>query len=282
MSVKKYTENLYTFYNQQFTINEVLYEDRSDCQDMILFRNEKFGRVLALDGIIQTTELDEACYHEMMVHVPLISFDNPQNILVIGGGDGGIIREVLKHPITKVTMVEIDNAVVEFSKQYLPNHSLGAFKDKRLNLVIADGAKFVKETLDKYDVIIVNSTDPIGPGAVLFTQEFYNDCRNILNTNGILVTQNGVPFFQKEELFQTYQRQSAVFRYAKFYTTVVPTYVGGFMTLSFASDADYHHLTLDEVIKRYQKVGFNGLNYYTPAMHLAAFTLPAFIEQILK
>lgn len=282
MSVNKYSENLYSFYNQQFTIDEVLYENRSDCQDMLLFRNEKFGRVLALDGIIQTTEADEACYHEMMVHVPLLSFDNPKNILVVGGGDGGIIREVLKHPIAKVTMVEIDGGVVEFSKKYLPNHSQNAFDNERLNLIITDGAKFVKETPQKYDVIIVDSTDPIGPGAVLFTQEFYNDCHNILSPKGILVTQNGVPFFQKEELVQTYERQTAVFVHSSFYVTVVPTYVGGYMTLSFASDTDYSNLSLDKITKRYQNIGLSRLNYYTPAMHLAAFTLPAFIEQILK
>ncbi|MFV0320951.1 MAG: polyamine aminopropyltransferase [Alphaproteobacteria bacterium] len=282
MSVNKYSENLYSFYNQQFTIDEVLYENRSDCQDMLLFRNEKFGRVLALDGIIQTTEADEACYHEMMVHVPLLSFDNPKNILVVGGGDGGIIREVLKHPIAKVTMVEIDGGVVEFSKKYLPNHSQNAFDNERLNLIITDGAKFVKETPQKYDVIIVDSTDPIGPGAVLFTQEFYNDCHNILSPKGILVTQNGVPFFQKEELVQTHERQTAVFVHSSFYVTVVPTYVGGYMTLSFASDTDYSNLSLDKITKRYQNIGLSRLNYYTPAMHLAAFTLPAFIEQILK
>lgn len=282
MSIKKYSENLYAFYNQQFTINEVLYEDRSDCQDIILFRNDQFGRVLALDNVIQTTEADEAYYHEMMVHVPLLTFDNPQNILVVGGGDGGIIREVLKHPITTVTMVEIDDTVVEFSKKYLPNHSQNAFNDKRLNLVITDGAKFVKETTEKYDIIIVDSTDPIGPGAVLFTQEFYNDCHNILKQKGILVTQNGVPFFQKEELIQTYERQSAIFDYSRFYVTVVPTYVGGFMALSFASDSDYSNLSLDKITKRYQNIGFKQLYYYTPAIHLAAFTLPAFIKQALK
>ncbi|MFV0431007.1 MAG: polyamine aminopropyltransferase [Alphaproteobacteria bacterium] len=282
MSIKKYTESLYPYYHQGFKVDEVLYEDRSDCQDMILFHNEKFGRILALDGVIQTTQADEACYHEMMVHVPMLSFGNAKNILVIGGGDGGIIREVLKYDIQKVTMVEIDGAVIEFSKKYLPNHSLGAFDNKKLELVIADGAEFVKNTQDKYDVIIVDSTDPIGPAAVLFSQEFYQDCHNILNEGGILVTQNGVPFFQADELIGTWEKHRDIFNHANFYTTVVPTYAGGHMTLSFASDANYTNISLDELTKSYKKHNLGELFYYTPSVHLAAFCLPAFIENMLK
>lgn len=279
---KAYTEKLYPYYGQMISIDEVLYEDRSDYQDVILFKNEKFGRVLALDGVIQTTEADEKCYHEMMVHVPMISHPKAKNILVIGGGDGGIIREVLKHDIEKVTMVEIDKDVVEFSAIHLPHHSEGAFDNEKVNLIITDGSAFVKETNEKYDVIIVDSTDPEGPAAVLFSQEFYQDCHNILNPKGILVTQNGVPFFQGEELVNTWQRQSAIFTHAHFYVTAVPTYAGGFMTLSFASHEDYTNLNISDIENRYEKANLGSLFYYTPAIHKAAFALPAFISQKLK
>lgn len=282
MTKKTYTETLYPYYGQMMSVDEVLYEERSDYQDVILFKNEKFGRVLALDGVIQTTEADEKCYHEMMVHVPMISHGRAQNILVIGGGDGGIIREVLKYDIQKVTMVEIDGDVIEFSKIHLPHHSEGAFDNKKLNLLIADGSAFVKETTEKYDVIIVDSTDPEGPAAVLFSQEFYQDCHNILTPKGILVTQNGVPFYQDEELSNTWKRQSAIFAHPGFYVTAVPTYTGGFMTLSFASDEDYKNFDVKEIQNRYESQNLGDLFYYTPHIHKACFALPAFIQKKLK
>ncbi len=267
-------------YAQQFRIDKEIYNDSSEHQDLMVFENAKFGRVLALDGAIQTTEADEPFYHEMMVHVPLLSLENPEHILVIGGGDGGIIREICKHKQVKsITMVEIDADVVSFCKQYLPNHSAGAFDDPRLELIITDGAAFVAQTQKRYDVIIVDSTDPVGPGAVLFTQEFYGHCHDILSDGGILVTQNGVPFFQPEELRNTSQRQSNIFKYSTFYVTVVPTYVGGFMTLSFASDHDYTNLSQEYIQSRFSQARITNLNYYTPQIHKAAFVLPAFIQE---
>ncbi len=279
---KRYLESLYPHYGQSFTIDEVLYEDNSEHQELILFRNQTFGRILALDGVIQTTEADEKCYHEMLVHVPMLSHANPQNILIIGGGDGGTAREVLKHNIHKVTMVEIDSDVVDFSEKHLPKHSNGVFNHEKLKLVIADGSLFVKETKEKYDIIIIDSTDPEGPAEVLFTQEFYQDCHNILSEKGILVTQNGVPFFQPAELINTRKRQSAVFVHSHFYVTATPTYIGGFMTLSFASDFDYTEQELSHIQKNYQQSGLKDLFYYTPQIHKAAFALPAFIAQKLK
>ncbi len=283
-----YTETLYTQddkigYAQTFHIKKELYDDNSDHQQLTIFENPKFGRVLALDGVIQTTEADEHFYHEMMVHVPIFSLEKAENILVIGGGDGGTIREVCKHQKVKhITMVEIDPDVVDFCKENLPNHSAGAFDDPRVELVFADGAAFVKQAAKKYDVIIVDSTDPIGPGEVLFTQEFYADCHNILTSTGILVTQNGVPFFQPDELKNTNKRQSAVFNHASCYVTVVPTYIGGFMTLSFASDHDYTNLSQEVIQKRFEHAKLTNLKYYTPKIHLASFVLPAFMEAYLS
>lgn len=282
-----YTETLYENddnigYTQKFCIKRKIYEDSSEHQQLSVFENPKFGRVLALDGVIQTTEADEHFYHEMMVHVPLLSLEKAENILVIGGGDGGIIREVCKHQQVKhITMVEIDSDVVEFCKKYLPNHSAGAFDDPRLELVFADGAAFVKQATQKYDAIIVDSTDPIGPGEVLFTQEFYADCHSIMSSGGILVTQNGVPFFQPNELKNTKKRQSEVFNYATAYVTVIPTYIGGFMTLSFASDRDYTNLPLEVIKGRFEQANLTRLKYYTAEIHQASFVLPAFIQGYL-
>lgn len=279
---KRYLESLYPHYGQSFTIDEILYEERSEHQELIVFRNQTFGRVLALDGVIQTTESDERCYHEMIVHVPMLAHACPKNILIIGGGDGGTAREVLKHDIDKVSMIEIDKDVVDFSITHLPNHSAGVFDHKKMNLIIADGSCFVKETNEKYDVIIVDSTDPEGPAEVLFTQEFYQDCHNILSKNGILVTQNGVPFFQPQELMNTKKRQSTVFAHSDFYVAAVPTYIGGFMTLSFASDFDYKTQNLADIEKAYIRNNLQDLFYYTPEIHKASFALPAFISQNLK
>lgn len=162
------SETLHAGYQQRFEVSKVLYSEKTEFQDMVIFENPKFGRVLVLDGVIQTTEKDEFIYHEMMVHTPMLANGAAKRVLIIGGGDGGCLREALRHPgVGKVTMVEIDPTVVELSRKYLPGHSDGAFDDPRTDLVIADGLKYVAESDEKFDVIIVDSTDPIGPGEVL-------------------------------------------------------------------------------------------------------------------
>lgn len=282
-----YLENLYPTWKQAFTIDELLYQEKTAHQDLIIFRNNHFGTVLALDGVIQVTEKDEAVYHEMMTHVPLIAHGNPKNVLIIGGGDGGILREVLKHKtVEKAVLVEIDESVVAFSKKHLPNISNGAFNDPRAEVIIDDGCKFVKErcnkTDQKFDVIICDSTDPIGPGAVLFTKEFYQDCHAILNRGGIFVNQNGVPFMQPEEIALTYKNRSPHFQSTKFYLGVIPSYVGGFMAFGWASDDDsYTSLSLEELRKRWSALE-EKTYYYTPEIHQAAFMLPAFIDKLVQ
>src|SRR5262249_30743142 len=159
---------LYDSWGQSLSISEEIVRHTSDQQDLRLFQNPMFGRVLTLDGVVQLTEADEAIYHEMMVHVPLLSHDNPKSVLVIGGGDGGSLREVVKHTqLERIVLVDIDKSVIEFSQQYLPKLSNNAFEDPRITIEIADGAKFVAECKDTFDVIICDSTDPIGPGKVL-------------------------------------------------------------------------------------------------------------------
>lgn len=278
-----YNETLYPNWGQRHEAKKILFEAKTDHQHLVIFENPMMGRVMALDGVIQTTEADEFVYHEMLTHVPLFAHGNAKRVLIVGGGDGGILREVVRHKeVEHITMVEIDASVVEMSKQHLPKHSAGAFDDKRLKLVIDDAANFVKQTNEKFDVIISDSTDPQGPGEVLFTDDFYANCKKALNPGGVLVTQNGVCFMQQEEVANTYARQSKLFKDAGFYVAAVPTYVGGLMTLAWATDnAELRNVPLETIRERFTKAGFST-RYYTPAIHKACFALPAFVEQLMQ
>ncbi|MBS3904690.1 MAG: polyamine aminopropyltransferase [Simkania sp.] len=278
-----YTETLYDHWRQTFCIEEKIYEETTEQQHLIIFKNSIYGKVLALDGIIQVTEKDEFVYHEMMTHIPLLTHGQAKNILIIGGGDGGILREVLKHKtVEKVTLVEIDASVIHFSKMHLPNISQGAFDNPRALVLVQDGCAFVKNTPETFDVIICDSSDPTGPSAVLFTSEFYGDCHKALNPGGIFVNQNGVPFMQKEELIHTLAARKLHFKDAAFYLGVLPTYVGGFMAFGWASDnKEYQSVSVDELEERLHHIE-GELKYYTPAIHKASFALPKFIENFLK
>ena len=278
---QEYKETLYKGWAQSFSIDEVLYEEKTELQEMILFKNKLFGTVLALDGCIQLCEKDEFIYHEALVHLPMFSHDHPEHVLVIGGGDGGIIREVLKHKEVKsVTLVEIDGSVVEFSKKHLPFVSNGAFDDARVEVVIGDGSKYVKETNKLFDVIICDSTDPFGPAECLFTKEFYTDCKNILTEKGIFVNQSGVPFMQADELKFIHTHLSMVFNSVDFYLAAVPTYVGGQMALGFSSN--YKYSPNAAALK--EKINASGisLRFYNDEYHLGAFNKPKFIQEVLE
>jgi len=278
----RFLETLYDSWGQSLGISEEIVRHKSDQQDLILFQNPMFGRVLALDGVIQLTEADEAIYHEMMVHVPLLSHDNPKSVLVIGGGDGGSLREIVKHPqIERIVLVDIDQSVITFSKEYLPKLSDKAFEDPRITIAIADGAKFVAECKDTFDVIICDSTDPIGPGEVLFTSEFYGDCKKLLTKHGIFVNQNGVPFLQQDELTKTLNNRKPHFKNVGFYTATVPTYVGGPMAFGWASDKKYR--VAESVLhQRMEKLKTKDFFYYTPAVHKAAFVLPNYMLKVIE
>jgi len=219
----------------------------------------------------------------MLTHVPLLAHENPKRVLIIGGGDGGILREVLRHnTIEKVTLVEIDGSVVERSKKYLPSLSKGAFEDPRLELLIEDGVVYVEKTDEKYDVIICDSTDPIGPGAVLFTEEFYGLCKRVLNEKGIFVNQNGVPFLQKDELVNTLKNRSKHFKDVEFYIAPVPTYVGGFMALGWASDHEEYRALSEELLRERLTRVTGSMKYYNPGIHKASFCLPQFMLDVMK
>lgn len=281
MSADWFTETLYPDFQQRLQVTKVLYEVKTDFQELVIFENPRFGRVLALDGVVQTTECDEFCYHEMLAHVPIMAHGDARRIAIIGGGDGGALEEVLKHPtVETATMVEIDPGVVELAKKFLPSICGDAFDDPRTNLVFADGIKFIKETDRIFDVIIVDSTDPIGPSVPLFGQEFYSDCRDRLSDQGILITQSGVTFMQEHEARDTHARMRPLFADATLYLTQVPTYGAGYMTLGWGCRSEAPRKTPIAAIEKRYRAAAIETRYYSPAVHVASFALPGYIEQL--
>ena len=275
------TETLHDHYAQRLRNLETLYDSKTEHQRLKVFENGTFGRIMTLDGVVQVTERDNFIYHEMMAHVPIFAHGAAEHVLIIGGGDGGMARAALAHKsVKKVTMIEIDAGVVEFCMAYLPSISAGAFDDPRLNLVIADGADFMRETTDKFDVIIVDSTDPIGPGEVLFTDTFYGHAKRALNPGGILTTQNGVPFMQGDELTNTMRAFQALFADATCYLATIPTYAGGPMAMGWGTDGDARHTSLDVLKERFAAAGIDT-DYYTPEVHQGAFALPGYVSKLI-
>lgn len=275
-------ETLYPSWRQRLRVDRVLFEDRTDHQHLVIFENETLGRVMTLDGVVQVTLADEFIYHEMMTHVPLVALGEARRVLVIGGGDGGILREVLKHgSIERATLCEIDRTVVDMALRHFPEVSAGAFEDRRTEVVIADGLKFVAETSERFDAIIVDSTDPIGPGAVLFTKGFYADCHRALRPGGVLVTQNGVPFMQGAELTQSVTYFREIFADGSAYLATIPTYVGGPMAMGFASDdTGLRKLDVATLSARFSGRGI-GTRFYSPEVHAAAFALPGYVQKLI-
>ena len=279
---KMFAETLYDGYAQQLRVDEVLFENRTDHQHLMIFRNSLFGRVMALDGIVQTTEADEFIYHEMLTHVPIVGHGKAREILIIGGGDGGMLREACKHTtVERVTQVEIDRAVVDICVEHLPNHSSGAYDDPRLNLVIDDGAHFVESTTDRFDIVIIDSTDPIGPGESLFTNTFHAACRHALAPGGVLVTQNGVVFMQPDEAAGTARLLQSLYADWHFYVAAVPTYVGGNMTFGWGSQEQSVREVDGEVLRQRFTTAGISTRYYTPEIHKAAFALPQFVMELI-
>ena len=280
--MERFHETLYPHWGQWFGVDEVLFEVRTEHQHLVIFENAAFGRVLALDGVIQTTERDEFIYHEMLAHVPLLAHGSARRVLIVGGGDGGMLREVLRHPgVEQVTQVEIDAAVIEMCNQHLPHHSAGAFDDARAHIVIDDGLRYVAQTDQRFDVVISDSTDPIGPGEALYTPAFYQGCRRVLNPGGVLVTQNGNAFLQTDEAVATAKLIAPMFEDAGFYVAAVPTYAGGCMAFGWATDdRSLRHVSVPELERRYAAAGLDT-RFYCPAVHRAAFALPRYLERAL-
>ncbi|ATA20716.1 spermidine synthase [Gibbsiella quercinecans] len=276
-------ETLHANFGQYFSVEKVLYREKTEHQDLVIFENLEMGRVMALDGVVQTTERDEFIYHEMLTHVPLLAHGQAKKVLIIGGGDGGMLREVSRHQgVEQITMVEIDAGVVAFCRQYLPNHNAGAYDDPRFHLVIDDGVNFVSQTDEKFDVIISDCTDPIGPGESLFTSTFYQGCARCLNEGGIFVAQNGVCFLQQDEAVNSHTKLSHYFKDVSFYQAAIPTYYGGIMTFAWASqNPALRQLDLATLQQRFVQSGL-PCRYYNPAIHVGSFALPQYLLNALN
>jgi spermidine synthase len=278
-------ETLYPDWGQRFLVKRELARVQSDFQDIVIFDSTSHGRVMVLDGVIQITEADEFVYQEMLAHVPLLAHGAAANVLIIGAGDGGVLRRVLQHrTVQRAVMVEIDGEVIRLSKQFLPNIAGDAWNNPRAEVIVGDGIDYVQRAPDaSFDAIIVDSTDPIGVGEVLFTDAFYENCARILTPRGLVVNQCGVPFMQADELRETSARRARFFPHVTAYVAAVPTYVGGFMTLGWsAKDASLAAVGVADIRARAEASGILGTTrYWTPEIHVGAFNLPPYIAQHL-
>ena len=270
-------------FRMSYQVNKVLYEMQTEHQHLVLFEHAFFGKMLMLDGATQITKGDEFIYQEMMSHVPLFAHGQAREVLIIGGGDCGIAEEVLKHKsVKRLTQVEIDPAVVEFSKEHFPEFTGPVFADRRFESVIDDGMKYVARTERRFDAIIVDSTDPQGPGKVLFSQKFYAACKRCMNKGAVLVTQNGVPMFQPSELTSSVTKFRSLFADGTCYVAAIPTYIGGHMAMGWATnDRRLRQTSVKTLAARYRKAGAFATRYWTPEVHAAAFALPRFIADVV-
>jgi spermidine synthase len=279
-------ETLYPDWGQRFRVVRELARVKSPFQDIAVIESVNHGRVLVLDGVIQISEADEFVYQEMISHVPLLAHGQARRVLIIGAGDGGVLRRVLQHKgVTHAVMVEIDAEVIRLSRQFMPGISGDAWNDPRARVIVGDGIAHVRDAADgSYDVIIVDSTDPAGPGEVLFTDAFYQNCARALSPRGILVNQCGVPFMQADELRETSARRRNFFSDVSAFVAAVPTYVGGFMTLGFSGrDPAQRGLPPEAVRDRAEAAGILGTTrYWTPEIHAASFQLPPYIAAHLS
>lgn len=262
-------------------VDRQLFTGHSEFQRIDIFDSKEFGRFLALDGYMMLTEKDEFIYHEMIVHVPMAVHPNVKKVLVIGAGDGGVIRELCRYEtIETIDMVEIDELVVEVSKKYLPTTAC-CFDDPRLNIFYQDGLRFVRTKENEYDLIIVDSTDPFGPGEGLFTKEFYGNCFKALNETGIMVNQHESPFYQTDAIAmqRAHKRIVESFPISRVYQAHIPTYPSGHWLFGFASKK-YHP------IKDFQKTKWNArgmkTKYYNTGIHIGSFALPNYVEELLR
>ena len=262
-------------------VDRQLYSGRSDFQRIDVFDSREFGRFLTLDGFMMLTEKDEFNYQEMITHVPMAVHPAAENILVIGAGDGGVVRELTRYEsVRRIDMVEIDPLVVDVCKKYLPQTSC-RLDDPRLDIVFEDGLKFVRTKKDEYDLIIVDSTDPFGPGEGLFTREFYGNCYNALRDDGIMVNQHESPFYDADAAAcqRAHKRIVESFPISRVYQAHIPTYPSGHWLFGFASKK--YHPVRDLNAARWGLLGLST-RYYTTNLHIGAFALPAYVEEMLR
>ena len=276
-----FDETLYEGWGQRFRMVRKLATLKSDFQDIAIFESQTHGRVLALDGVVQITERDEFVYQEMIAHVPLLAHGGAESVLIIGAGDGAVLRRVLQHAgVRRAVMVEIDGEVIRLTREFLPSLAGDAWDDPRAEVIVGDGIDYVASAPSSaFDVIIVDSTDPIGVGGVLFSDDFYAQSARVLTANGLIVNQCGVPFMQADELRETSLRRAKSFPHVSAYVAAVPTYVGGFMTLGVAAKGQGLASADVEVVRaRAAASGILGrTQYWTPEIHVGAFNLPPYI-----
>ena len=276
-----YTENHTDDVKFSIRVNKELHSEQSEFQRIDIFESKEFGRFFTLDGLMMVTEKDEFIYHDMIVHVPMATNPKIKNVLVIGAGDGGTIRELTRYKtIEKIDMVEIDKRVVEVCKEYLPQTAC-KFNDKRVNMFFEDGLKFVRGKENKYDLIIVDSTDPFGPGEGLFTKEFYGNCYKALTEEGILVNQHESPYYDyyAKSMQDAHDKIQGLFKVHRVYQAHIPTYPSGHWLFGFASKKY-------DPIKDLDADAWNALGiktkYYNTDLHVGCFALPTYVREMLE
>ena len=258
-------------------IKDVLYSEYSKYQRIMVFDTYEVGKILVLYSAIMLSEKDEFFYHEMISHVPLFAHPHPEDVLIIGGGDGGTLREVCKHKVVKrVDLVEIDPEVVKVSKKFFPTLS-GGFYDPRSNIIFGDGFEFVKNTSNKYDVIIVDSPDPIGPAESIFGRNFYENLKNVMKEGAIVVTQSESPFYHLDFIKNMAGMFKSIFKNTYLYLTWVPMYPSGMWSFLFASDSTDNSVKRDIPADMERK-----LKFYNKEVHEASFKLPNFVKSALN
>jgi spermidine synthase len=271
-----YTEKQTEHFGITAKIKQTHHTEQTEFQKLDMIETEEFGNMLVLDGMVMTTEKDEFVYHEMVAHVPLFTHPNPKNVLVVGGGDGGVIREILKHPsVEKATLVEIDGKVIEYSKKYLPTIA-GALDDPRVDVQVDDGFMHIAKSENEYDVIMVDSTEPVGPAVKLFEKGFYEGISKALKEDGIFVAQTDNPWFHSQLITKVFRDVKEIFPITRLYTANIPTYPSGLWTFTIASKK---HDPLEVEESRFHEI---ETKYYTKELHKAAFALPRFVADLVK
>ncbi|MCM3631583.1 polyamine aminopropyltransferase [Paenibacillus glycanilyticus] len=271
-----YTEKQTENFGITAKITKTYVNEQTDFQQLDMIETEEFGTMLVLDGMVMTTVKDEFVYHEMVAHPVLFTHPNPEHVLVVGGGDGGVIREIMKHPkVKKAVLVDIDGKVIEYSKKYLPTIA-GELDNPRVEVQVNDGFMHIHDHKNTYDVIMVDSTEPVGPAANLFTRGFYQGIYESLKEDGIFVAQTDNPWF-KADLIQSVNKDvKEVFPIVRVYGANIPTYPSGLWTFTMGSKK-YDPLEVDEA-----SIADIPTKYYTPRIHKAAFVLPKFVEDLVK
>ncbi len=276
-----YTENHSEHVRFSLKVKEQLYSRQSDFQQIDILDTVEFGRALTLDGCLMVTEKDEFIYHDMIVHVPMATNQNIKKVLVIGAGDGGTVRELTRYErIEQIDMVEIDPMVVEVCRKYLPQTAC-KLEDVRVHIYYEDGLKFVRRKVNEYDLILVDSTDPFGPGEGLFTKEFYGNCYNALKEDGILVNQHESTYYDSyvEAMKRAHRRIKETFPIARVYQAHIPTYPSGHWLFGYASKKYDPIMDLQE--EKWNALGLKT-KYYNTELHKGCFALPSYVYEQLE